>query len=139
MKLWDFDSGKFIREIGSTSDYTYFINYWNNNNINYIINANSSNVKIYGINKSKEIYREFLAPQSTWHMSAFVEKMNDVLITKPISVEFYDDFINELHDRFIIYTHTVDGSTMDEAIKTNLKNIDIEEYTKLYFGIENET
>ena len=78
MKLWDFDSGKFIREIGSTSDYTYFINYWNNNNINYIINANSSNVKIYGINKSKEIYREFLAPQSTWHMSAFVEKMNDI-------------------------------------------------------------
>ncbi len=78
MKLWDFDSGKFIREIGSTSDYTYFINYWNNNNINYIINANSSNVKIYGINKSKEIYREFLAPQSTWHMSAFVERMNDI-------------------------------------------------------------
>jgi hypothetical protein len=78
MKLWDFDSGKFIREIGSISDYTYFINYWNNNNINYIINANSSNVKIYGINKSKEIYREFLAPQSTWHMSAFVERMNDI-------------------------------------------------------------
>ena len=78
MKLWDFDSGKFIREIGSTSDYTYFINYWNNNNINYIINANSSNVKIYGINKSKEIYREFLAPQTTWHMSAFVERMNDI-------------------------------------------------------------
>ena len=78
MKLWDFDSGKFIREIGSTSDYTYFINYWNNNNINYIINANSSNVKIYRINKSKEIYREFLAPQSTWHMSAFVERMNDI-------------------------------------------------------------
>ena len=78
MKLWDFDSGKFIREIVGISDYTYFINYWNNNNINYIINANSSNVKIYGINKSKEIYREFLAPQSTWHMSAFVERMNDI-------------------------------------------------------------
>ena len=45
MKLWDFDKGIFIRDIGSTSDYTYFINYWNNNNINYIVNANSSNVK----------------------------------------------------------------------------------------------
>ena len=78
MKLWDFDNGNLIREIGSTSDYTYFINYWNNNNINYIVNANSSNVKIYGINKTKEVYREFLAPQSTWHMSAFVEKLNDI-------------------------------------------------------------
>lgn len=65
-------------------------------------------------------------------MADLVEKMNDVLITKPISVEFYDDFINELHDRFIIYTHTVDGSTMDEAIKTNLKNIDI--YKKTFIN-----
>ena len=56
-------------------------------------------------------------------MADLVQKMDDVLITKPMTVEFYDNFIKELYDRFIIYSRTVDGSTMEEAIATNLKNI----------------
>jgi hypothetical protein len=42
-------------------------------------------------------------------MADLVQKMDDVLITKPMTVEFYDNFIKELYDRFIIYSRTVDG------------------------------
>jgi len=78
MKVWDFKTGKFIREIGSTTDYTYFINYWINGEKTYIINANSNNVKMYGMETTKDVYREFISSQGTWHMSAFVEKLKNI-------------------------------------------------------------
>ena len=78
IKVWDFKNGKFLKEIGSNTDYTYFINYWINNDKIYIINANSSNIKIYGMEGTKDLYREFSSNPGTWHMSAFVEKLNNV-------------------------------------------------------------
>ena len=48
IKFWNFENGKFIKNIGSKSDYTYFINLWKNNDKYYIVKANADNVKIYG-------------------------------------------------------------------------------------------
>ena len=78
IKLWNFEKGTFIRNIGSKNDYTYFINSWSHDSKNYIINANADNVKIYGIEKENELYGEYTGKQRTWHMSAFVEKINDI-------------------------------------------------------------
>ena len=78
MKLWDFNTGKYIREIGSQNDYTYFINSWYYKKEYYIINATNSNVRMYKIKQPKELYKEFKTPQSTWHMSAFVEKIKNI-------------------------------------------------------------
>lgn len=80
MKLWNMDTGTFIREIGSNSDYTYFINSWNNKskNKNYIINANSDSVRIYGMEKSRDLYGQYTGDTRTWHMSAFVESLGSV-------------------------------------------------------------
>jgi len=76
MKLWNFENGNFIADVGTKNDYTYFINSWKHNNKNYIINANADSVKIYGISKINDIYGEYSGKQRTWHMSAFVEKLN---------------------------------------------------------------
>ena len=78
IKIWDFEKGTFIRDIGSKSDYTYFINSWKHSSKNYIIDANADSVKIYGIDKTNNLYGEYTGKQRTWHMSAFVEKINDV-------------------------------------------------------------
>lgn len=78
IKLWNFENGEFIRDIGTKNDYTYFINSWRHDSKNYIINANADSVKIYGIDKINEIYGEYSGTQRTWHMSAFVEKINDI-------------------------------------------------------------
>ena len=78
IKLWNFEKGTFIKDIGSKNDYTYFINSWKHDSKNYIINANADSVKIYGINTINEIYGEYSGTQRTWHMSAFVEKINDI-------------------------------------------------------------
>ena len=45
---------------------------------NYIINANADSVKIYGITKKNDLFGEYSGKQRTWHMSAFVEKINDI-------------------------------------------------------------
>lgn len=78
MKLWNFENGKFVSDVGTKNDYTYFINSWEHNNKNYIINANADSVKIYGISKTNDMYGEYSGNQRTWHMSAFVEKINDI-------------------------------------------------------------
>ena len=78
MKLWNFEKGTFIDDIGTKNDYTYFINSWNHDKKNYIINANADSVKIYGITKKNELFGEYSGTQRTWHMSAFVEKLNDI-------------------------------------------------------------
>ena len=76
LKIWDFKTGKFIRNIGSSNGNVYFIDYWKHNNNYYIINGNASGIILYGINKENEIYREFKS--SSFHMSAFIEKINEV-------------------------------------------------------------
>ena len=78
MKVWNFDNGNYIKDIGGTSDYTYYINSWYHNDNYYIINANSDNVKIYGMENTKQLFGEYAGAQRTWHMSAFVEKINGV-------------------------------------------------------------
>ena len=78
MKMFSFETGKFVRDIGSPSDYTYFINSWCFKREFYIINANSSNVKIYNTKEPKGLYKEFKTNLATWHMSAFVENVQGV-------------------------------------------------------------
>ncbi len=80
IKLWNFENGKFVRNIGTKKDYTYFLNSWKNEDTNYIINANADNIKIYGIKKENELFGEYTGPDRTWHMSAFVEKINGINI-----------------------------------------------------------
>ena len=55
MKLWDFNTGKYIREVGSPNDYTYFINSWYYKKEYYIVNATNSNVRMYKIKQPKEL------------------------------------------------------------------------------------
>lgn len=78
IKLWNFEKGTFVSNVGTKNDYTYFINYWKHDSKNYIINANADCVKIYGIEKTNDLFGEYSGKQRTWHMSAFVEKINDV-------------------------------------------------------------
>ena len=78
MKLWDFNTGKYIREVGSPNDYTYFINSWYYKKEYYIVNATNSNVRMYKIKQPKELYKEFKTSQNTWHMSAFIDKIKNV-------------------------------------------------------------
>jgi WD40 repeat protein len=78
IKLWNFEDGKFIHDVGTKNDYTYFINSWCHDSKYYIINANADNVKIYGIDKVNDLFGEYTGKQRTWHMSAFVEKINDI-------------------------------------------------------------
>ena len=78
IKFWNFENGKFVKNIGSKSDYTYFINLWKNNDKYFIVNANADNVKIYGTEKENQVYGEYSGTERTWHMCAFVEKINDI-------------------------------------------------------------
>ena len=66
IKFWNLDN------------YTYFINYWKNNDKYYIIDANADNVKIYGTDKENQLFGEYSGKERTWHMCAFVDKMNDI-------------------------------------------------------------
>ena len=78
IKLWSFEKGTFVSNIGTKNDYTYFINSFKHNSKYYIINANADSIKIYGIDKVNNLFGEYSGKQRTWHMSAFVEKINDV-------------------------------------------------------------
>jgi WD40 repeat protein len=76
-KVWDF-SGNHCKDIATTTDYTYFINTWNDKNGNiYIINANSTDVKIYDF-RTGLLYKFFKSDSSSWHMSAFIADIKDV-------------------------------------------------------------
>jgi WD40 repeat protein len=77
-KIWDF-KGNHVKDIAAVSDYTYFINIWydNKNNKIYIVNANSSDVKIYDF-RSGDLFKTFKSESVTWHMSAFVHDLYDV-------------------------------------------------------------
>lgn len=78
MKVWDLSNGQFIREIGRSDDYTYYINKWYHDEKFYIVNANSSNVKIYEMDRPNHVFKEYSEGTNSWHMSAFIEKYNDV-------------------------------------------------------------
>ena len=78
VKIWNFENGCFIADCCSKNDYTYFINTWKHDGRYYIINANSDNVKIYGMEKIGDLYGEYSGKQRTWHMSAFVKYINDI-------------------------------------------------------------
>jgi WD40 repeat protein len=78
-KVWDIPTGNFIKNIGTTTDYTYFISTWydHKNKEVYIINANSVDVKLYEY-KTGNVYKTFKSESSTWHMSAMVHEVNTV-------------------------------------------------------------
>ena len=72
MKIWDFN-GKYIRNCGQNDESTYFIDvyYDNKERKNYILNANSVDVKSYSF-KNGEIYHKYRGTPQTWHMSVVV-------------------------------------------------------------------
>ena len=74
MKIWDF-SGKYIRNLGQNDESTYFIDIYfdNKDKKNYILNANSVDVKSYTF-KNGELYHKYKGTPQTWHMSAVVNE-----------------------------------------------------------------
>jgi WD40 repeat protein len=78
-KVWDIQTGNFIKNIGTTTDYTYFISTWydSKNKEIYIINANSVDVKLYEYTTGN-VYKTFKSQSSTWHMSAMVHEISSV-------------------------------------------------------------
>ena len=77
MKVWDF-SGKYIRKLGQNDESTYFIDvyYDNKEKKNYILNANSVDVKSYTF-KNGELYHKYKGSPQTWHMSALVNEVKN--------------------------------------------------------------
>lgn len=78
MKLWDLNTGKHLHDIGQKNDYTYYINSWYYQKEIYVINANSSTLKIYNIKGPNLLYKEFKAEKNSWHMSAFIENIQGI-------------------------------------------------------------
>ena len=82
MKVWDF-TGKYIRKFGQNDESTYFIDvyYDNKDKKNYILNANSIDVKSYTF-KTGDLYHKYKGSPQTWHMSAIVNeaKKQQILI-----------------------------------------------------------
>ncbi len=78
IKVWDM-TGKLIKEIGSTSDYTYYINMWHDqkNNKYYLINGNSIDIKMYDY-KTNELYKNFKGDPQVWHMTADIVMWNGI-------------------------------------------------------------
>ena len=79
MKVWDF-TGKYLREFGTNTDSTYFVDTWyyNKNDTYYIINANSVDVKSYNF-KTGLLYKTYKTTPSNWHMSAIVNQLPDLV------------------------------------------------------------
>ena len=71
--------GTMLRNIGNKADYTYFINSYfdSKKNAFYIINANSQDVKILDF-KDGSTVKIFKDDSSTWHMSAFINDIDNV-------------------------------------------------------------
>ena len=78
MKLYDFYTGKYIRDVGSNVDFTYYVNSFKHKDKYYLINGNSSNVKVYGMDYTNDVIGTFSGPSKTWHMSAFVKFHNGI-------------------------------------------------------------
>jgi WD40 repeat protein len=78
MKVWDFN-GKYIKELGTNTESTYFVDCWYNkkNESHYIINANSVDVKSY-VFKTGLLYKTYKTSPSNWHMSAVVNQLPEV-------------------------------------------------------------
>jgi len=78
MKVWDFN-GKHIKEFGTNTESTYFVDCWynNRNETYYIINANSVDVKSY-VFKTGLLYKTYKTSPSNWHMSAMVVQLPEV-------------------------------------------------------------
>jgi WD40 repeat protein len=78
-KVWNLKDGSFIRNIGTLTDYTYYINSWYDpvNKETYIINANAQDIKLYNY-KTGNLYKAYKAQIQTWHMSAFIHTVNEV-------------------------------------------------------------
>ena len=78
MKVWDFN-GKHIKEFGTNTESTYFVDSWyyNKNETYYIINANSVDVKSY-VFKTGLLYKTYKTSPSNWHMSAIVYQLPEV-------------------------------------------------------------
>ena len=77
MKIWDFN-GKYIRNFGQNDESTYFIDVYYNSKEkkNYILNANSNDVKSYSF-QNGEIYHKYKGTPQTWHMSAVVNETRE--------------------------------------------------------------
>ena len=77
MKIWDF-KGKYLRNFGQNDESTYFIDvyYDNKEKKNYILNANSTDVKSYHF-KNGELYHKYKGTPQTWHMSAVVNETRE--------------------------------------------------------------
>lgn len=75
MKVWDF-TGKYLRKFGQNDESTYFIDayYSHKEKKNYILNANSIDVKSYSF-KTGELYHKYKGSPQTWHMSALVNEL----------------------------------------------------------------
>lgn len=78
MKVWDFN-GKDIKEFGTNTESTYFVDCWyyNKNQTYYIINANSVDVKSY-VFKTGLLYKTYKTSSRNWHMSAIVYQLPEV-------------------------------------------------------------
>ena len=77
MKVWDF-KGKYLRNFGQNDESTYFIDvyYDNKEKKNYILNANSADVKSYTFTNG-ELYHKYRGTPHTWHMSAVVNETRE--------------------------------------------------------------
>jgi WD40 repeat protein len=73
IKVWNME-GVCVREIGTTSDYIYYINVWINPNTGKtcLINANSVDVKFYNFYDGALIKQFKSKSSSSWHMSALI-------------------------------------------------------------------
>lgn len=78
-KIWDFETAVNVRNISSTTDYTYHLDVWYDYKFHqiYIINANATDVKIYNF-ETGLLYKVYKPDQQTWHMSACVHEINDI-------------------------------------------------------------
>ena len=76
-KIWDF-SGKYLRDFGVSTESTYFINTWldSKNKKYYVINANSSDVKVYHFSTGL-LYKSYKSSPFTWHMSAIINEVDN--------------------------------------------------------------
>ena len=71
-KIWNFQ-GTLVSTFGVNNESTYFISTWfyQKAKKHYIINANSSDVKVYDF-KTHKLYASFKGTPHTWHMSAHI-------------------------------------------------------------------
>ena len=79
LKIWDLNTGMFVRDIGGQKNYTYSINHVFHKKEHYIIDANSVSVRVYYTKSANSLYKEFVEKNYSWHMSAFTERYKGIL------------------------------------------------------------